>query len=99
MANVFVTEHFGLEAQERQSIGAPIASYSLSSASTPRQPNASANFIRVVSDTGALISFYSTFVAVAGQLTSTNGIRISSGVFERFHLTAGSTRRIMASST
>lgn len=97
---VYVTEHYGNRAQERQSIGAPIASYTVSSASTPVLPNAQTAFIRVTCDAASLVSFFSSSTAVTGQLTSTNGLRLPANTVERFQLANGSTiLRIMASST
>jgi len=101
---VYVTEHSGQVAQERQAVGPPLAAYSLSSVSTPILPNARANFIRVTSSTdigvGSLISWFSSSTSVTGQLTSTNGVRIPPNTVERFQLVNNSTiMRIAASGT
>ncbi len=100
---VYITEHSGQVAQERQAVGPPLASYSLSSVSTPVLPNARANFIRVTADatvTASLISFFSSSTTVTGQLTSTTGLRIPANQVERFQLVNNSTiYRIAASGT
>ncbi len=98
---VYITEHSGQVAQERQAVGPPLASYSLSSVSTPVLPNARANFIRVTADAASLVSFFSSSTTVTGQLTSTTGIRVAANVVpERFQLVSNSTIiRIAASGT
>ena len=98
---VYITEHSGQVAQERQAIGPPLASYSLSSVSTPVLPNARTNFIRATADAASLISGFSSSTTVTGQLTSTTGVRIAANVApERFQLVNNSTiYRIAASGT
>src|SRR5207253_5625240 len=87
---VYITEHSGQVSQERQAVGPPLASYSLSSVSTPVLPNAKTNFIRVSADAASLVSFFSSSTTVTGQLTSTLGLRVPANMVERFQLSNNS---------
>jgi hypothetical protein len=98
---VYVTEHYGLVMQERQSVGIPLAAYSLTSGSTPVLPSTLTNFIRVSADAASLISFMSSSTT-APTLSSTNAYRIPANAPpERFQLSnpSGNVMRICAQST
>jgi len=84
---VYISEHYSQEAQERQAVSSPLASYSLSSASTPTILNARTAFVRVVADAGSLFGF--TTSTAAPTLTSTNSLRLPANVVERIQVPLG----------
>ena len=104
---VYVSEHSGYVASERQAVSAPLASYSLSSGSTPPILNARTAFVRVSADAASLFAFTTSTSSTGGLvLTSTNALRVpANAVPERFQIPlslSGSTAgpfRVAASST
>ena|SRR5215472_14497917 len=69
---VYITEHSGSVAQERWSVGAPLATYALTSASTPTLPNGKTAFIRVTADIRSFLMFTVSTTNSPAVLTSTS---------------------------
>ena len=88
---IYVSEHPGQVAQERQAVSVPLASYSLSSGSTPPVLNAQTRFVRVSADAASLFAFTTSTSSTGGLvLTSTNALRIAAnGPPERFQIPMG----------
>ena len=94
---LYVTEHAGAAGTFRQPLTAnPIASYSLTSASTAPFPSAGASFIRVNADSGMLLNLNSNSTGLS--LTSTNAFRVPGGTGSEF-FACSTSRRITAQST
>jgi hypothetical protein len=95
--SVYVSEHAAVQAGRfRQTlIGPPLATYSLSSASTAATPQAGAQFVMVSADAGSLFNYMSQSSGLT--LSSTNAVRIPTGVVLQFAISTSN--RLQAAST
>lgn len=78
--SIYVTEHYGVAGAFREPYTktAPLASYTLSSASTAPFPSANCTYVRVSADAGSFLNLISTSTGIG--LGSSNSFRIPANV-------------------
>lgn len=97
---IYITEHYGEQLRGKLGLtpSAPLAAYSLSSASTAPFPTSTAcRMLRVSADAASLLNLISTSTGLS--LTSTNAYRIPANGTPEWFFMPSTTCRITAQST